>query len=656
MGNLARGGFIFLVAIVIGAVPVVAAADPRLGGFAAERGGVQGQLEPNSGADPSVGEIQPVADGDVAADAFTAGRIAAEFGHPVIVSSLTDEVSLTEALPDGRLQLSSSTEPVRVRRGDGWVPVDLALRFDAGGAVVPAAAAVPVELSGGGSGPLLRVQAATGEWLAEGWTLGPLPKPTLLGAVATYAEVLPGVDLSVTATPTGVSEVLVVKSPAAAGNPALANVKLSISSELDVVETPTGATIASDGSAGAAALVSASPTFWDSSAAGSDVAGPGGVGTARPVEATVSDSEVVLDVAGVLDDQDLTYPVFVDPDWSGGQVGYTYVDSAYPGENYWNGSGASDALGHVGYVQVAWSDDGRAHTTRTFWKVGLSGLAGKHIVEARFNTTGQYSSSCTKTPVELWRTDVPSTASTWSAQPRWLIKSDTVSDAFGYSSSCPAHAVGFDATAAVKQAVSGGSTILGLGLRASYEADSLSWKKFRGAATLIVTYNSIPGQPVGRSISGCAFVCSGTVISRDRTPVLTGVTTDADGGNLRYDFEVWSGHSASPTSKISSGSVTVASGVKASWTVPVTLAAEGNYEYRVRAFDGTDFGHVHGGCGGPRCSGIDHDRGGLERSQFLQGQRGRHGGDHHDQICGSGSCVGLHLHHCSDGCGGQLSR
>ncbi|MFD0479756.1 hypothetical protein ACFQ0B_75140 [Nonomuraea thailandensis] len=48
-----------------------------------------------------------------------------------------------------------------------------------------------------------------------GWT-GALPKPTLSGDTATYPEVMPGVDLQVTADVDGFSHLLVVKSRAAA--------------------------------------------------------------------------------------------------------------------------------------------------------------------------------------------------------------------------------------------------------------------------------------------------------------------------------------------------------------------------------------------------------------------------------------------------------
>ncbi len=76
--------------------------------------------------------------------------------------------------------------------------------------------------------PLVSVQVSDGSWVSESWPLGALPTPTVDGSNATYPEVLSGVDLRLTATASGMSEVLVVKTKAAASNPALANLSLSI--------------------------------------------------------------------------------------------------------------------------------------------------------------------------------------------------------------------------------------------------------------------------------------------------------------------------------------------------------------------------------------------------------------------------------------------
>jgi hypothetical protein len=66
------------------------------------------------------------------------------------------------------------------------------------GTIGPRVAAVDLRLSGGGAQSPLVVVADSGLEVGLGWQ-GSLPAPVLEGPTATYPEVLPGVDLTVTA-------------------------------------------------------------------------------------------------------------------------------------------------------------------------------------------------------------------------------------------------------------------------------------------------------------------------------------------------------------------------------------------------------------------------------------------------------------------------
>ena len=379
----------------------------------------------------------------------------------------------------------------------------------ADGVLQPAAGAVPVRFSAGGSiAPLAQVQAPSGEWLTETWKFGALPAPIVSGDTATYPEVMPDVDLQVSATATGMSEVLVIKSAEAAVNPNLARVKFGIDDgALTTVQVAGGTTLIKD-AGGTTQLAAPAPTWWDSSSPGASAAGPGGLGLPAPVPATSTASQLTIDASAATEKPDVAYPIYVDPDYKAGStVNWAFVDSAYKTQAYWKDAGASDSYQHVGYVNAANSDDRLDHTTQSFWQMDTSFLHGRVIQQAVLNTTEVYSFSCSASSVELWTTSAISPSTTWNTRPSKSAKLDTESVAYGYSSACPGHVVGFTATDGVQRAADASSDVINLGLYASNETRLYGWKKFASAATLVVWFDTKPGQPAYRWVGGCAFVC-----------------------------------------------------------------------------------------------------------------------------------------------------
>lgn len=131
---------------------------------------------------------------------------AARTGVRVEVASETTETSVTFVLPDGSRQVEAAAGPIRVRKDGAWVPVDTTLRVTADG-VRPVAVPGERRFSAGGQGPMARLGAGGGgdaRSLEFGW-VGSLPAPVLSGDTATYPDVLPGVDLVLTATRKGFS-------------------------------------------------------------------------------------------------------------------------------------------------------------------------------------------------------------------------------------------------------------------------------------------------------------------------------------------------------------------------------------------------------------------------------------------------------------------
>lgn len=194
MWNRLRGGSSGLVAVVCAAV--IAAVVPGPVAYAAD-------------------EEAPAASSSEGQKALDAAR---ESGERVEVPEQRTERTTVFANPDGAtFTLEESAVPVRVRAsGGGWQTPDATLVKRADGSVGPKGAAVGMAFSGGGDGaPLARIEDE-GRSLALDWP-GGLPAPRLEGSSAVYAEVLPGVDLKMTATPESFQHVLVVKTPRGGG-------------------------------------------------------------------------------------------------------------------------------------------------------------------------------------------------------------------------------------------------------------------------------------------------------------------------------------------------------------------------------------------------------------------------------------------------------
>src|SRR5262249_43832867 len=144
-------------------------------------------------------------------------------GARVEVSSLRTPTRTVLANPDGSLTAELSVTPTRVRRGGSWGPVDRTIAPRGDGTIRPPAGIGDLALSGGGSKAPLASLTKDGKRFALFWP-GTLPAPKLDGDAATYPEVLPGVDLTMRATPMGYQQELMVKSAEAARSPALAEI------------------------------------------------------------------------------------------------------------------------------------------------------------------------------------------------------------------------------------------------------------------------------------------------------------------------------------------------------------------------------------------------------------------------------------------------
>lgn len=538
------------------------------------------------------------------------GALAAarQSGDRVEVGSLRTETRTVYAEPDGGLVLEQHARPIRVRQDGRWTPVDTTLRRLPDGSVAPAATAVDVRFSGGGEGVMAEV-ARGGKALAVTWP-GALPEPVLDGATATYPEVFLDVDLQVTADVDGFSHVLVVKSRKAALSGVLDRLKFGLRTQgLSVREGRGGGLQAVDGS-GAEVFSAPTPLMWDSPAdrqgrrmapANRSGEGPNPGSRHEAMGLSVAGEAMTLTPdRAMLADPDTRYPVFLDPSVSAARGAWTAVWKKYPNTNYLNSSDVA-RVGH---------EDDTGGTSRSFFQMNTgTALHGKQIIKATLRTYETWSWSCTKKPVELWLTGTISKSTTWNNQPSWATKLDTETVAKGWSTSCPAGGVEFDATGAAVQASEKKWSTITLGLRATSETDTFAWKKFRNNPTLVVEYNSIPVTPVAADAwsdpGGACVSGEGRPMVGTATPKLW-VKLKDDDNSVMGRFE-W--YDAAGTKRGEFVTPAAASGNAFSVAVPSGVYGDGAViRWRVRGEDG----RASGGWS-PWCEiGVDTDAPGVE--------------------------------------------
>ncbi|TQJ92998.1 serine/threonine protein kinase [Streptomyces sp. SLBN-31] len=501
--------------------------------------------------------------------------------------------STTYANPDGlTFKLVQSAVPVRAKLADGsWVAPDATLERRSDGSIRPKAAVLGISLSGGGDGADLVTLTEPGKSLSLGWP-GKLPAPTLDGASALYANVLPGVDLRMTATVEGVRQVLVVKSAEAAANPELKKLDFAMRADGLTVRDGGGglsavdadgntvfrappaqmwdsagdaspATTASSTTASKASFSLASAATTSPSAQGAPTekgsgeaeadpaAGPsdGDASVMLPVS-TDTDSVTVEPDVKLLTGPDTVYPLYIDPDVSLGESERTLLSS--DGDAFYNFSGGDDGKG-VGYCGTYVTGGygyycGSGYRNRMYFEFSPSKLAGKHVLDATFRITERFSMSCEPSWVDLVRTGNISSSTTWPGPTKdWDLMVDRNVSA-GRGSACdpsqPDAAIEFNdsptetnenLTSTVKKFAAGDISRLTLMLKAHDESDPNGWKRFDDDATLDVDFVGIPAKPTGIGlVTGDGTQCetnqSDPLIVSDPTPQLTATVQTAKGG------------------------------------------------------------------------------------------------------------------------------
>jgi hypothetical protein len=561
-------------------------------------------------------------------------RQARATGKPVTVDAVTTETTQVVAEPSGRLRMTENLQPVRARRGHGWVPVDTTLHRNADGTLSPAATGyATLTLSGGGNSPLATSSNASGS-LSVSWP-SPLPAPIVSGATAIYRSVLPGVDLTLTATDSGgFSEVLVVHDAAAATNPALSQLTLSTATTGGLhLHTVSGGALEADNAAGQALFIAPSPRMWDSSTpkattaktrngkklAATPAADPSTVGhtglgaTVKPVRVGVRGGALALTPDhGMLTDPGTRYPVYIDPTWNphpvnGARLHFDEVKQGSPCDNqsYWDNATDAADDGNLGVGYQGWPG-GCIGKDRAYYQMAVpSVLYGAHVLSATVNVTETYSSVCAGQPGDvsnesLYWSYAIGAGTNWDHQPSWI--SNITSASFG--AACTSHpSNGFNVLSLVKSVAANHTSTFSFALvntNSEANSDRNQFKRFNDNPNLQVEYNRVPNAPAAAGMSlvsnttniACAtttpYPYVGKTVSTT-APTMSAVASDPDGDLVQGTFVYWVDPSGTQTTVAGS---TASSGQHTSKQIDQTfisgMTAGQVLDWKVRVSDGED--------------------------------------------------------------------
>ena len=412
---------------------------------------------------------------------------------------------------------------------------------------------------------------------------------------------MPGVDLVLRAGVDSFREMLVVKTPQAASNPALNRIASRTSTQGLTLRQAGDGVVAAVDAAGTAVFTSDGAAMWDSPPGDSSpIPGrpvPGENVEPRRVErlpVQLSAEELAVEPSReMLSDAQTVFPVFVDPSFNGGNEIWSHVSRKSPTASYWSASNR-DAI-RVGQRWDGTSDD----DWRAFVQFGTNVLNGATIIRASFLIILDHTADCAPTPVGLWHARGPmstSSALTWNnTASDWLRGAplQTV-NASANERSCPKDddPVEFgnaNVKDLMQDTANGRYDTVAFGLRTPDEGNRYQWKRFRpGSAFMDVTYNHPPGAPTSQAIDSCYSACPSPAVVRSGTPTLTARASDPNAGTLRLEYEVYDNARTSLKARSGTAVTGVPSGTARPWrVVPLSGSSlpDGTYHWRVRACD-----------------------------------------------------------------------
>ncbi|MFF2852018.1 VCBS repeat-containing protein [Streptomyces sp. NPDC058001] len=622
--------------------------------------------EPTS---PAVGQQESTT------DESSALARAADSGEQVEVASRRTETSQVFANPSGTFTEDRYATAQWVRQGNRLVDIDTSLAITSSGGIAPKATAVGLEFSGGGSDPLATI-TRDGRSISLSWPTT-LPKPRIADDTVTYPDVLPDVDLKLRAGASGFAQLLVVKTPQAAADPTLKTIAYKMSSDGVSVTADAHGNLSAVNPGGQELFTAPTPRMWDSSTSSAGAPepdpaartvqrtesglaphddasqggppphddefepGPGAQQSAMPVAASDTSLELTPDPA-LMTGPDTRYPIYIDPYIDGSRYSWTIAYKKYPTTSYFNGAGWGGAGKSTTTARVGYEDETNG-LARSYFRMNTKNLwsTDKQVLKSTFRIKNTWSWSCTAKPVELWRTATIGSSTTWNNRPDRREQMDTVNDAKGWGSNCPAGNLAFDVTRGAKDAAASKWNTISLELAATNESDVFGWKKFDAKSAVMSTeYNTVPNAPTAldtipstKNSKGCGDVSPYGLIGNTDV-YLTAKVSDKDGGTVKTKFHLWAtGHHDDGPGVFFNQTVSATSGTVAKVKVPkATLSqylstASGNFSWKAQADDGKAVSDWTPTLGAPGCRFVfDPNRPsnppGITSSRFPDGSDG----------------------------------
>ncbi|MGW2052247.1 DNRLRE domain-containing protein, partial [Streptomyces sp. NPDC001858] len=545
----------------------------------------------------------PKAEAVSAAADIASAKVAARLsGARVEALSERSETSRTWVNKDGSLTTELSAGPVRFERDGKWVDVDVSLR-ESGDGVAPVAHPNRLRLAGGSGVPAASLKAAQqakavdlvtlgegGEQIALQWK-GGLPKPTLDGTRARYAEAVPGADVVVEATRTGFEQFVEVKQRPAAGG---YSYTLPLRAKgLKAKQLADGSVLFTDGKNRKRAVMPA-PVMWDAAVDQRSGEHLNRARVAMKVVKTKGGVDLVITPdAKFLADPATRYPVTVDPSTSSlSNVFDTYVQQ---GETVDLSTDVELDFGNPGTTNA----DGTPRTAQSFISWNTSPMVDALVSSAKLSLWNFHSANtdCTAQSWEVWSSPAASTASRWTNRPTMTAKRATSTETRGNAActSAPDGWINADVTTLAQEWASAKATRGHVGVRATSESVVAQWKRVNSANAasnppkLVVNYNYRPKTGTKQEAGPPFFSYSGAYMVNTLTPTLRDTFVDTDGDKVNGTFQIYDNATDTQVGNVIVSKY-VASGSAASVTVPAGVLAHGKtYKFRTSPYDGTHY-------------------------------------------------------------------